>query len=118
MQILVIDDDAIVRNLIGKMLEDSGFEILYAGNGVEGLKMVESNPEIELVITDLIMPEKEGIETIRELKQNRPEIKIIAISGGGRVNADNYLHLATLLGANAILTKPFTKSELIEVRKE
>ncbi len=86
-RILVIEDEIQVRRLTRQMLELEGFEVLEAGDGDTGLQMFAEN-SIDLVITDIIMPGKEGIETILELKQKRPDIKIIAISGGGRIGPD------------------------------
>ena len=76
------------------------------------MKIIRSEEKIDLVITDLIMPEKEGIETINELRLDFPDIKIIAISGGGNIGADNYLSLAKNLGADMTLSKPFTRDDL------
>jgi len=114
MRILVIDDDDAVLGVVGKMLGSEGFEALTAANGEEGLRLIRGNSDINLVITDLIMPEKEGIETIRELKRDFPHIRILAISGGGRGSADSYLDLAAKMGADSLLKKPFVKQELLE----
>jgi CheY-like chemotaxis protein len=117
MQILVIEDDVEVRKMISRILNDEGYQIFEANNGKQGLELLATTTNVELVITDIIMPEKDGIETIRELKQNYPAIKILAISGGGKVNAQNYLNIAKVMRVNSILSKPFTKSELLEAIK-
>lgn len=112
-KILVIDDDPIVRNTIARILNRAGYDLLVAPDGRQGLALFESEyPEV--VITDLIMPEKEGIETIREIRGMRPDAKIIAISGGGRLGNTDYLLMAAKFGAREIIAKPFEPSELIE----
>ncbi len=87
-------------------LAELGYTVTEARNGKESLALHKSNPA-DLVITDLIMPEKEGIETISELLSLQPELKIIAMSGDGRVSAKDYLPIAKWLGAARVLTKPF-----------
>jgi len=114
MRVLIIDDDTAIREMIQRMLSDDGFETLTAANGKEGLCIVKSDPGIAIVITDLIMPEKEGIETIREVKRDFPHVKILAISGGNSGNADNYLNMAKMMGADLTLAKPFVKQDIIE----
>jgi len=114
MKILVIDDDDDVRRLICKMLETEGYELLEATNGDEGLRIIKKQSGVNVVISDLIMPEKEGLETIRELRKDFPEVKILAISGGGKIDSDNYLVIAKGLGADLTLNKPFTRQDLID----
>lgn len=113
MKILLIDDEKIILKGLSKMLKIKGFEVETAENGHIALKKLESLKP-DLIITDIIMPEKDGIEVIMGVKQKSPEIKIIAISGGGRINAENHLYIAQNIGADAILTKPFSTAELIE----
>ena len=112
-QILVIDDDDQFRVMLKQMLTRNGYEVLEAPNGHEGLKLYrEKKPE--LVITDIIMPEKEGIELIIELKREYPEVKVIAMSGGGRVKPDSYLDTAKILGAIRTFQKPFSMKDLLK----
>ncbi len=85
-KILVLDDEPSILLMIKKMLEKAGHEVEIALNGKEGMKLFEKNRP-DLLITDIIMPEKEGLETIFELRKSCPELKIIAISGGGRIRA-------------------------------
>ena len=113
MEILLIEDDEAVRNFICEVLLAAGCCVSVAGNGNEGLAKIKSNPDIAMVITDIIMPDKEGIETIMEIKQSWPHIRILAMSGGGKVCAEEYLHIAGALGADVTLKKPFTKTELL-----
>jgi YesN/AraC family two-component response regulator len=109
--ILLVDDDPMVRDALKKRLERDGHLVRLAGNGNEAIHMVrETRPD--LVITDVIMPEREGVETILELKKLHPDLKIIAMSGGGRMGRLDYLKLATNFGADATLTKPFTSMQL------
>lgn len=115
--ILLIDDDYQFRTMLRKMLERNGYEVFEASDGKEGVKLYRKNPT-DLIITDLIMPEKDGIETIQELKKDFPDINIIAISGGGRLGPQDYLHLAKMLGAKRTLTKPIELPDLIKTIEE
>lgn len=112
-RILVIDDDAPFRSVLEQMLTRAGYEVATAGNGREGLELQRKAPA-PLVITDLIMPEKEGMETIIELRRDFPETKIIAISGGGRHGSQDFLPIAQKLGAVRTLEKPFSREHLLE----
>jgi CheY-like chemotaxis protein len=111
-RILVIDDEPEVRDLIARMLEGVDREIVTAANGVEGLAIFDGQA-VDVVITDIIMPEKEGIETILELKGRDPDVRIIAISGGGRISPEDHLRTAEALGARASVAKPFTRAQLL-----
>lgn len=111
-KILVIDDDVMVRNNICKVLRHSGFEVIAAEDGGRGLASFRRDRP-DLVITDIIMPEKEGIETIIEMRREHPDTKIIAVSGGGRIGNADFLSMATSLGAAAVIAKPFLPEELI-----
>jgi signal transduction histidine kinase/DNA-binding response OmpR family regulator len=116
-RILLIDDESEIRKLFIKKLAGRGYEIIEACDGKEGLKLYhETRPD--LVITDLVMPEKEGIETITELKGEFPNVKIIAISGGGRNVPDAYLQLAKGLGVERTFPKPIDWPELIKTVRE
>ncbi|MBN1651013.1 MAG: response regulator [Bacteroidales bacterium] len=112
-RILVIDDDVQFRTMIVEMLERKNYTVYAAGDGEEGLRIWEEL-EPDMVITDIIMPNREGIETIMELKRKNKDVKIIAISGGGRIDAKDNLHSAKLLGATITLTKPFESDKLID----
>jgi CheY-like chemotaxis protein len=113
--ILIIDDDFSVRNCIREMLEQTGYSVLEAENGVVGLGIFRHN-KVDLVIIDLFMPEKEGIETIIELRKDFPDLKILAISGGiPGYGPDHFLNVAQKLGADCSLDKPFTMQELLSV---
>ena len=112
-KILVIDDEPSILLMIKKMLEKAGHEVEMALNGKEGMQIFENN-KADLLITDIIMPEKEGLETIVEMRKKYPDLKIIAISGGGRISADGYLPGAKLLGANMVSQKPLIQKEFLE----
>jgi DNA-binding response OmpR family regulator len=109
--ILVIDDEASVRAFIRQALEDAGYRISEAPDGEQGLLMLH-NTLVDLVVTDIFMPHKEGIETIRTVRQQFPQIKILAISGGGSRRME-VLPSALQFGAHYTLTKPFTPEELL-----
>jgi CheY-like chemotaxis protein len=111
-RILVIDDELLVLEIISKVLSRAGYQVTAVTDGQLGLDAYAQDT-YDLVITDLVMPEKEGIETIRELLKLSPELRIIAISGGGAVQSELYLHLAEKFGAKKILRKPFTHNELL-----
>ena len=111
-RILIIDDDHHILLMVKKMLERAGFEVDLASNGNEGLDLFKKTP-VDLVITDIIMPEKEGLETIREMKRLRSDLKIIAMSGGGKISADNYLNTAKIFGASRVMGKPFSQKQMV-----
>ena len=109
-RILIIDDDTQVLNVLHLALVREGYDVLKASNGKEGIKLHREDP-VDLIITDLIMPEKEGIETIRELTAEFPKVKIIAIS-------EDYLPMAKMFGAKRTLAKPIERDELVRAVKE
>ena len=114
MKILVLGGDGYLGWPTAMHLSAHGHEVVEAGNGNEGLRALESQA-FDLVVTDIIMPEKEGIETIRAIRHRSPEIGIVAISGGGRTSTLDFLGAAKKLGADQALHKPFTGSQLLEV---
>ncbi len=111
MKILIVDDEKLIRDGLKRMLEFQEHEVFTAKNGLEALLWLRDNT-VDLVVTDIIMPEKDGIEVILAIRKDRPEQKIIAISGGGRINAQDHLEIALQLGVNAVLSKPFSANEL------
>ena len=116
-KILIIDDEPHILLMLKKMLERAGYEVDLASNGNEGMEIFQKE-SADMVITDIIMPEKEGLETIREMKRLYPGLKIIAMSGGGKISADNYLETAKIFGAHRIFQKPFTQKEFISTVNE
>jgi CheY-like chemotaxis protein len=112
--ILVIDDDALVREALTLILERKGYEVACAADGKQGLKAFRSRRP-DLVISDIVMPEMEGIEAIMELRILSHSCPIIAISGGGRFGKADFLSVAKQLGATATLNKPFETTELLQM---
>jgi len=116
-RILVVDDDVEILDLLRAMLEREHFEVLTACDGNEALKLLDSEA-IDVMITDILMPEKEGIETILQLRKTHPQIKIIAISGGGKGDANHYVYIAQWAGADRVFTKPLDRTELLRSIEE
>tara|TARA_R110002096_G_scaffold332392_3_gene526422 strand:- start:544 stop:936 length:393 start_codon:yes stop_codon:yes gene_type:complete len=110
-RILVIEDDELARESVTLMLEERGYEVEMADDGDVGLKMFAES-QYDLVITDLIMPEVNGMDVLTQIKQKHPDTRVIVISGGGRLTPISYLDVAQKLGADDVLTKPFTAFEL------
>src|SRR6185295_3799520 len=98
-RILLIDDDDSVRTMLRRTLAHFGHTVIEARNGKEGLELFHSS-EVDLIVTDIVMPEKEGLEVLMELRKKQTAVKVIAISGG------DYLHMAKLMGAAKVLAKP------------
>lgn len=115
--VLVVDDDDDLRDSLKSLLEREGHNVSTASNGSDAVSIFRSEPT-DLIITDIIMPEKGGLEFIIELRQEFPDVKIIAISGGGRIGAKDYLQLAKAVGANSILAKPFSRTEILDSIKK
>lgn len=112
-RILVVDDEASIRELFRAVLEGEGHQVEVAADGKQAMDIMTAEPA-EVMITDIVMPEKEGIETIKELRELYGDlIKIVAVSGGGRVAGDHYLVLANRLGADLTLEKPVTAEQLV-----
>lgn len=117
-RILIIDDDDQIRKMLRLTLNAAGFDVVEAQDGKIAMKLFYQDLTVDLVITDLIMPEKEGIETIIELRRDFPNVPIIAISGGGRIDPNDYLLLAKKLGAQITLEKPFSRKDIINAVNE
>ncbi|MDB6115478.1 MAG: hypothetical protein JWQ62_2423 [Lacunisphaera sp.] len=108
---LIIEDNASFRTMLRLALTQLGHEVIEARHGKEGLAL-QRKTSVDFVITDLLMPEMEGVETIMALKRCAPQLKIIAISGGGKVPAEDYLQIAAKVGATCTLAKPFSAKAL------
>jgi CheY-like chemotaxis protein len=113
-RILVIEDDSMLRGMLQKMLEQNGHNVLVAGDGMEATRLYQAHSDIDLIVTDVLMPEKDGLEVIMEIRGKLPQVKIIAISGGGRISHTDYLIAARRLGAHTTLSKPFARQELMD----
>jgi CheY-like chemotaxis protein len=110
-RILIIDDSPDVRLTLRTALESVGHAVTEAADGIEGIKRFSAEPS-QLVITDILMPNKEGLETIRDLRKINQDLKIVAISGGSRANAVDFLNYAKSLGADMTLRKPIRMDDL------
>lgn len=115
--VLVIEDEIMIQNLLGRFFEMEGYEVFKASNGKEGLNVYhEHRPD--LIVTDILMPEKSGLETIKEVRDEDQDVKIIAISGGGGSDPDNYLAMAKALGADETFSKPVLRNDLLAAAQE
>jgi DNA-binding NtrC family response regulator len=112
-RVLLVDDDAVLRPLFRRTLELSDYEVVEACNGKEALARYRER-SADIVVTDMVMPDCEGLELIREIRQIDRAVPILAMSGGGRTRADDYLKLAMRLGASLTLAKPFSGDALID----
>jgi DNA-binding response OmpR family regulator len=112
-RILLVEDDSRLRSVLNLLLTGSGYLVLVAAHGAEALRILAAEP-VDLVITDLIMPEKEGVETILAVRREQPRLPILAMSGGGFGPASNYLSFARSAGACRLLEKPFEFAELVD----
>jgi DNA-binding response OmpR family regulator len=112
-RILVIDDEDRMRRLVSRILTKAGHVVIEAKNGREGVVQFDAHRPA-VVISDILMPEQEGIETIKELRRKAPAVWIIAMSGGGTSHNMKFLEFAKALGADSALAKPFRADELIE----
>ncbi len=114
--IVIVEDDEQLRNMLKLSFEMEGYQVLGLRDGSE-IEFIRPD-QIDLVITDLLMPQKDGLQIIRELKSVRPELKMIAISGGGKIGHEGFLEAAAKLGADLAIPKPFERKDLVrEVNK-
>jgi len=111
-KILIVDDDQQIRDMLRITLEREDYEVVEAGDGFEAVAAYKTHV-VDLVITDIVMPDKEGIELIMELKAMDPKISIIAISGGGRINPEDYLKWARRFGVDHTFSKPVDRQKLL-----
>lgn len=107
---MIADDDEAVRNFLALVIEGAGYRVLTAGDGNQAIAQMRAHP-VDLVITDLYMPEKEGIETILDLKREHPQVKVVAISGAV---SEQLLNAAQHLGADRVLSKPIQPKQLVD----
>ncbi len=111
--VLLIDDDEMVLETFQIILSSDGHNVSTASDGNAGLALCRSQ-KFDVVVTDVVMPEKDGLEVLMTLRKTNPEVKVVVVSGGGRTSAKDYLEMAKLLGADKVLYKPITATELSE----
>lgn len=111
-RILVIDDEELILRTLKGALEAAGYSVVTAPDGEQGLARFRAE-DFDLVVTDIIMPQMEGIETIREIRRIAPDVPIIAASGGGQLGRERLLGMCEALGATASIAKPFRPRDLI-----
>lgn len=114
---LVVDDEESVRHMLRRLLEGADFRVFEASNGNEALRVLDED-NVDLIIIDIIMPEKDGIETILEIRRRSPDLPIIAISGDSHAPNIDYLESARKLGANYTLRKPFSGADILNIIDE
>jgi CheY-like chemotaxis protein len=112
--ILIIDDDAAVSRTLSLILSRAGYEVSAVTSGRKGLQLL-TDQKFDLVLTDIIMPELDGIEAIRKIRSDHPGLRIIAMSGGGQIDKADFLHMAEALGADRVLEKPVRSERLLEL---
>ena len=115
--ILIIDDDDSLRDSLRRTLHKEGYTIMEASEGGRGLKQLERSP-VDVILLDMFMPDKDGLETIGVLRRTHPGIRIIAMSGGGFKGIVDVLHVAKKMGVRRTLAKPFTREELLDAVHE
>ena len=117
MRVLVVDDNPDLRSFVKIVLERAGFEAEVAADGRRALNLQRERPA-DVLVTDIFMPEPDGLELIQHFKSRFPGIKIVAISGGGKAGKADYLYVAAEIGAEAVLRKPFSTEALIRTLQE
>ena len=112
-RILVIDDELSVLEVLRKILQFEGYDVITATNGEEGVELFRQTP-CDLVITDMVMPGKDGLQTILDLRQEDPDLPVIAVSGGGTISKERYLVVAGYLDKVITIAKPFSVESITE----
>lgn len=115
--VMIVEDDISLREMLREALEKRKYTVITAADGREAIAKFRPSV-IDLVVTDLLMPEEDGLSVIMNIKHIKPETKIIAISGGGKAGPGSYLHIAMKLGADQVFSKPFLPSELVQKVRE
>ena len=115
--ILVVDDELLIRQMLKRMLEMEGYEVTTASNGNMAINLVREK-HVDLVITDVLMSEADGLELLMKMKKQTCGIKIIAISGGGRIGSQDCLKMARRIGAQRVFPKPVAREEMLKAIKD
>ena len=116
--VLIIDDDDFVRAMVTKLVKSFGYAPIGARDGFEALDILSRMEAPAVVITDIVMPKMDGLEMLRQLRAKYPQLKIIAMSGGGRSEQGDYLELARKSGANEIVSKPINPRQLRDILQQ
>jgi DNA-binding NtrC family response regulator len=116
-KILIIDDEELILHFLEQVLTEEGYHVITASNGEKGLELFQAQ-SADLIITDLVMPVKDGLKTIIELQEIDPNIPIVAISGGGTIAKERYLNVAGCLDNVKAMAKPFTRADILKVVRE
>lgn len=116
-KILIIDDEPTALRVLRKILEFEGYEVLEAANGKEGVELFQQNP-CDLVITDMVMPIKDGLQTILDLREEAPDLPVIAVSGGGNISKERYLAVAGYLEKVMTIAKPFSVEAITDAVRQ
>jgi len=116
-RILIVDDEHAICVILERALVRAGYDVEVAATGEEGLEAYRRAPA-DLVITDILLPGMDGFQLIRELRRDRPDLEIIAMSGGGKIEAESYLDSSTLFGAHRTIEKPFDVQAVVHVVDE
>jgi len=116
-RVLVVDDNPDMRSFVKLVLERAGFDVQVAADGQRALDLQREHPA-DVLITDIFMPESDGIELIARFKSGFPQVKIIAMSGGGHVSKKDYLPVAKEIGADGVLQKPFAAGTLLRILQD
>ena len=116
MRVLIVDDNDDIRRLLASVMHRAGYEAIEASDGKQAMQRVREAP-VDVAIMDMIMPGQDGMETIMELRREYPAVKVIAVSGGGRIGAMDYLDWAQKIGACRAFEKPFDIMELVAAVK-
>lgn len=117
-KIMIVDDDPVLRLVASEMLGQHGYDVTDAEDGAVAIRMLQNGP-VDLIVVDMLMPNKEGIETIQEIKVRWPNTRVVAISGGGKGLATGYLlGVAKALGADAVYEKPLRASGFVDMVRE
>lgn len=116
--LLIVDDESLVRFALGAVAERLGYAWLEAADGRQAEEILNDRRDVGLVITDIVMPNQEGVETIANIRRRWPSIKVIAISGGGRLRSGDFLTVARQVGAHSVIRKPFTADDFIRAVEE